>query len=512
MTVNLIKNLNKNIIWFALLLFLMNSLVFLLEERLIAPFRISLYCAIAMLLYYFLVNAYPMIKSLRKRSVRESIVVFLLVPVLFGMFSLIYMISSGHRNRYDLTVSERFTLSEQTIRVLSELDIPVEVFCFYKDGQPNRDILKTGLEQYSHVSDQFSFEFIDPDRYPMRAREFGIENYGEMIVQSERGSERIKNATDEQTITNAILKATSLEKKIVYFVVGHGQADLEDNERLGYSLLSQHLRLDNYDIKPISLIRIDAIPADAACIVLSSGKTDLFDEEIELLRRYVTESEGSLLIMADRDMPVTMRELIRSFGVEFGRDVIIDKMSQLFGANYDTAVITQYGDHDITRKFTVASFFPTASSLKLEESLPEGFHGEYLAYSAQGSWAETDLEMLSAGKAALDKNDIVGPVPVGVVLSRKTEAGGEAKIVIFSDADFVSNTHLRLSGNKDLFLNTIAWLAGDEALISIRPKEVDSTPLLLRKSQSLMLFLIPVVFMPLLVIIVGIVFVVRRRQ
>lgn len=507
-----IKNINKNIVWFALLLFLMNGLVFLIEERLTQPFRVSLYCAIGLLLYYFLVNAYPMIRSLRKRSVRESIVVFFLVPVLFGVLSLVYMISEGHKSRYDFTVSERFTLSEKTVNVLTDLDVPVEIFCFYKDGQPGQDILKTGLEQYRHVSDQISFEFIDPDKYPMRAREFGIENYGEMIVRSERGRERIQNATDEQTITNAILKATALEKKVVYFVIGHGEPDLEDNERLGYSLLAQHLSLDNYEVRTISLIRVSSIPADASCVVLPSGKTDLFDEEIDLLHRYVTDSDGALLMIGDRDMTVTMRELIGSFGVTVGDDVIIDKMSQLFGANYDTAVITQYEDHEITRKFTVASFFPTASSLKLKESLLDGFSGQYLAYSAQGSWAETDLDMLSAGKASLDKNDIVGPVPVGVVLTRPIEKDGEAKIVIFSDADFVSNTHLRLSGNKDFFLNTIAWLAGDETLISIRPKEVDSTPLLLRKSQSLMLFMVPVVLMPLGVIAIGIMCVIRRRQ
>jgi len=512
--VHFLRRLNANIIWIALALLVMNGLVFLIEERLSVPFRISLYVAIVLLFYYFLVNAYAMIKSLRKRSVRESIVVIFLIPVLFGVLSIVYMISDGHKVRYDLTASARFTLSEQSIKILQNLELPVEVLCYFKDGQPGKDMLKTGLEQYAYYSDNIAYEFIDPDLYPMRAKEFGVENYGEIIVRSERGMERLQNATDEESITNAILKATATEKKAVYFVAGHGEPDLNAGDRKGYSLLKQHLELENYSVNTLSLMRTSEIPANAACIILSAPQTDLFDEEIDLLQKYVFEDQGSLLILVDNDVPQTMREFVDSLGVELGQNVVIDKMSQLFGASYDTAVITHYGEHDITRKFTVAAFFPTASSLTLKEEIPHGLTGLYLAYSGQGSWAETDLETLRQGKAVLDENDVAGPVSVGVVISQTEEGAAktDSKIVIFGDSDFVSNSRLKLSGNKDLFLNTIAWLSGDDVLISIRPKEVDATPLFLRKRQSIMLFIIPVIFVPLVFISIGIIRLIQRRQ
>jgi len=132
------------------------------------------------------------------------------------------------------------------------------------------------------------------------------------------------------------------------------------------------------------------------------------------------------------------------------------------------------------------------------------------------------LELLrTEGKATLDEDDKQGPIPVGVALTKTFEKEGakegevniaEAKIVVYGDSDFVSNTHLRLSGNRDLFLNSIAWLSGEESLIAIRGKEVDATPLFLRKGQSRMLFFVTVIIMPLLVIAIGVVMLIRRRK
>ena len=87
-----------------------------------------------------------------------------------------------------------------------------------------------------------------------------------------------------------------------------------------------------------------------------------------------------------------------------------------------------------------------------------------------------------------------------------------SKVVVYGDSDFISNAHLRLSGNKDFLLNTLAWLCGEETLISIRPKEVDATPLFLTKGQNRMLFFIPVVFVPSMLIMIGIGVFMRRRR
>ena len=87
----------------------------------------------------------------------------------------------------------------------------------------------------------------------------------------------------------------------------------------------------------------------------------------------------------------------------------------------------------------------------------------------------------------------------------------KARIVVFGDSDFVTNANMGISGNGDLFLNTVSWLAEEENLISIRAKSTESQPIMLTARQGKVLFWIPVVLMPLAFLVTGVTVVVRRR-
>ena len=64
------------------------------------------------------------------------------------------------------------------------------------------------------------------------------------------------------------------------------------------------------------------------------------------------------------------------------------------------------------------------------------------------------------------------------------EAGKERRIILFGDSDFASNAYLHLSGNTNLFLNSIAWLADESELISIRSTRKLPQPVTLACSRS----------------------------
>ena len=42
---------------------------------------------------------------------------------------------------------------------------------------------------------------------------------------------------------------------------------------------------------------------------------------------------------------------------------------------------------------------------------------------------------------------------------------------MIGDSDFAANGFLGFGGNRDLFLNVVNWLAGQESLISVRPRD-----------------------------------------
>ena len=70
-------------------------------------------------------------------------------------------------------------------------------------------------------------------------------------------------------------------------------------------------------------------------------------------------------------------------------------------------------------------------------------------------------------------------------------------MIAVGDSDFASNQLLDAPlGNRDLFLNMVAWLAEDPDLISVRPKEPDDQRLLLTGVQRQTVLLLALVGLP----------------
>ena len=87
----------------------------------------------------------------------------------------------------------------------------------------------------------------------------------------------------------------------------------------------------------------------------------------------------------------------------------------------------------------------------------------------------------------------------------------KATLVVIGDSDFASNQYFNFSGNGDLFLNTASFLAEEENLISIRPKERKSSPVSLTRSQGMYILMLGLLT-PSLVIYIGVRTWWRRRR
>jgi len=110
------------------------------------------------------------------------------------------------------------------------------------------------------------------------------------------------------------------------------------------------------------------------------------------------------------------------------------------------------------------------------------------------SWAETDF---STGKVAYDEGkDKKGPITLGVA-ANKSRGDKEARLVVIGDSDFAANQFVSVQRNGDLFMNSINWLAQDEDLISIRPKNPTDRRVSMTEADQNQLFWVAIIFMPL---------------
>ncbi len=436
--------------------------------------------------------------------------VHLLLAFLIVLFA--YFVGRVYHARFDLSEGSIYSLSLQTLQVLDQLKKePIRAYAFFAEDQPAREELRDLLKEYASHHPHFSYEFLDPDRRPVKAKQYQVDAYGVLALEIKGRYEKTKRM-NEEAVTNVLIKLEEQAHKTIVFASGHGGPDVNEAKEKGGAGLFKNALLDaNYKVKEIVLLQ-EPLPEKTDLLVLFGPQVDLLPEELELIKAYFEEG-GNVLILADPVDPgegKNLEQFLSSYGVRLGHDVVVDKVSKLFGADYLIPLVSEYKLHEITKDFRIASFFPIARSIRRAEPIPAGFQVEEIAWTSAGSWAESDLKNLEEGKAEFkEPEDQRGPVPLVAVVSQKEKKG---RLAVFGDSDFATNAYLGLSGNKDFLLNSVAWLSGDESAITIRPRARKATPLYLKQSEQAFLFYVPVLGLPALFFLAGTaVFLFRRR-
>ena len=211
--------------------------------------------------------------------------------------------------------------------------------------------------------------------------------------------------------------------------------------------------------------------------------------------------------------------MLERFGLVLGNDVIIDinPEGRILGAGPEIPVVVDYVSHPITRDFRFATLFPVARTVTPTDKPPAGVTVQALARTSPESWAETNQEEIRTGQVRPDPGEARGPLSVAAVATIDAKEApadrkdAKARVVAVGNSNFASNAFLNLSGNRDFFLNTVSWLAEEENLIAVRPKEPRTNPVFLTAAQGQVLFWVPVVLLPLAMIVAGGYAVARKR-
>jgi gliding motility-associatede transport system auxiliary component len=453
------------------------------------------------------------------RQVKYGTNTAVLVLVALGLAVAVNYLAYRHTKSWDFTKNQRYSLSDQTKKVVSGLKEDVKVTYLARSRELERG--QDRLKPYEALSSRFTVEYVDPVKNPGKAQALDARGPWPVIV-IERAANREKVTNDsEQDITNAIIKITRDVKKTVCFAEGEGERDIDDSNEKGYSGAKTALGKNQYQTKKVLLLREKKVPADCTVFVVSGPEKDLLTEETDAIRGYVKEG-GKALVMVDPEIKTPLPNvdaLLDGWNLEAGKDVVVDVsgMGQLFGAGEFTPMAASYPYHDITKDFRVATAFHMARSLKAGTKTVEGVTAQNLVETSPESWAETDLAL--KGRIQFDEGkDTKGPVPLGAVATVKGAAPApspspsptpspspasspgaspspspspeeekkapEGRVAAFGDSDFASNALLGFQGNQDFFLNTVAWLAQDADLISIRPKEPEDQKLFLQRSTQ----------------------------
>ncbi len=425
-----------------------------------------------------------------------------------------------HDIRWDMTRAGQHTLAKETVSLLHGLKQDVKLTVFYVGVPPK--YLEDMLNEYVRLSaGKVSYQIIDPLVDIGYAAQFGnIINGKEskVIVQSGKLREDIdfSNAPlSQKQLNHGIVQVTRRQVK-VYFLTGHGEYSINDNSDHGLSTFAKLLKENNFVSVPLMLGISKGIPEDCDVLVIAGPSDFLSKEEENVIQSYLKKGGDALFliehtVITTPDKPLTEEEkkkypslnsILNYWGVNIGSDIVID-LSNHVGNDVGCPATRNYMPHKAIVSGLDYTFYirPRSISILKDRRKSVLVAPLVLTASSRNSWAETNRML----KVRFDKGiDRPGPIPIAYVIAEPKSKGKKSstRIVVFTDADFLSNAFVGDYSNAEMGLNVVKWLSEMDYNMLVDSGKIKIERLRLTSKQRFEVAII-LIFMPVCICLLG---------
>ena len=275
------------------------------------------------------------------------------------------------------------------------------------------------------------------------------------------------------------------------WLTGHGEMDMNDiSMDRGLSLASQALRQNNLDVLPLDLSKAPEVPDDADLVIVAAPMAIIVPYEVEKLSRYLDERSGRILCFLHPGLVHGLDDLFWKWGI-LSDDmlVVISEDAMAPGGGFPVA---SYGEHPITdfHRLNNMRILMVGNSRPVREDpgmpFDERLKVSPLYFTPDQSYAERNY--LEQPFAIDRQHDLIGPLSLGMVAERSVDSklglnipGG--KLIVFGNANFITNRAFNASGNRYFFEQTVNWLLGEDELLAIPPRIQEQYQLPLSKKD-----------------------------
>ena len=296
------------------------------------------------------------------------------------------------------------------------------------------------------------------------------------------------------------------------FLKGHGERSISGNDNTGYSKLVTELNNKGFSTEAHNLL-LSGLPADTAVLVLAAPDRELLEGEIDHIKAYINDGGNLLWLMDPGDMQGT-EELAKLLGIRFYPGIVVDNNNNLRNTlriqHHAIIPVLDYVSHPVTENIQYNTLFPFSQGI---EQIDTQFTASVIARSLPQSWAETSAVSDEIAYEP-DNGDTEGPIGIVMALERAITDDSKAtqRIIISGDSDFITNSYIGVGANLALGLNMFNWLAGDDDLIAVEPRNAPDIQFQLDDTEVLLIGLGYFIVLPAGLILAGVAIWLRRRK
>ncbi len=460
---------------------------------------------IAMILFFLGGMGTAIIAGFRSPEGKRSVRSLIFISAVLGILVIANVIAYRRHFQWDLTGNRRLTLAPVTVRLLKGLKQKIEVTAFYSQSPQRRweaqDARRVQdlLRQYADRSPNVRFKLVDYLREPDKWASAQMTTMPPVVLfTNESGGREEVKGTGEKDFTGALMKLTRTEKHNVMFTVGHGELSPDATDQSGMAEVKTVLTEQQHTVATLDLMGKERkVPADCSVLVIAGPQVEFQADEQKAVKDYFSAG-GQLLVMlrvAGPSLPWLMKEL----GVK-PEDNIVAQIVEIPGTGLaeisKTVRISKFETHDINRGLR-AVYYPLVRSLTAASPAPSGVTTTNVMRTADDAIGKP----LKQGQRTVDlrpgSNDPKGPFALAMV-AEKDVSGKKARAVVVGGAEWASDmlTMQPEMDNRYLATNAINWLASEDALVDIPPKDEPPSQVTLSPEDRVRTFFINLLLMP----------------
>lgn len=482
------------------------------------------------------------IEIIKKKWLVDTSKTFLLMAIIVAIFiGINVLMQNWNPTPIDFSQEKLYTLTDESKEKVKNIDKDVNIyFVGYTDEDNNLELAK----QYKKANEKITAEAVDANNRPDLVEKYGIENGTQGIIVECGEKSKVLSANDlvtydtstsetisiaEEKLTSSIISVTSPKVPKVYFLQGYSEYSLSKNMNFLKMFLSNEIN----EVDTLDVLSTGKIPDDCDTLVITTPSKDFDDVATNAIIDYINSGRNILwlnsALTTSKDMP-NVNKILAMYGVNpFEVGVIRETNASKMVTNSPDLIIPEVQSSKVTKDIynTTGVIFVNATKINVnEDNLSElKVSKTDLALASKDSYFRTDFNAKS--NAALEDEEkgtfIVG-AELDKTLKEKNEETGESaitsKMIIFGENYFITDYPLnqnsqygaiQLAYNKDLVLNSIAYLADREEDITAR-KSTGTVKYTATEEQDTIIKVI-IFAVPIVIIVAGIVvWQIRRRK
>jgi ABC-type uncharacterized transport system involved in gliding motility auxiliary subunit len=463
---------------------------------------------------------------------KKLVTIFCVVTASIGFVGTSHYLANNSEVRWDITQNKQHTLSKNSVEYISTLSKEVQLTAFHV-GMPPKYLLDL-FKEYTRVSaGVIKTEIVDPIEQIAYASQFGNAinaNERKVIVQSGDNRKDIDfslRTLSEEKITNAIANV-SRAPRTVYFLTGHNEYSISDVEFAGLSKFKQLLTDNNITSKTLMLGISQSIPTDCDVLIIAGPKTQLSQNEESIISDYLDKGGDALFLIEHSlvttpDKPLSARQLqknpslnaiLNQWGLDVQSDIVVD-ISNHIGDDVGSPATKNYQRHKALTEGLDYTFYVRPRSIRILPQRRASIKHAVIVSTAstENSWAETNRTLDIQFDPGIDT---AGPVAFSyVVIEQKnvtlqSHKLSDTRLIVFTDADFLSNVYINQYSNAQMGLNLVNWLAelDYKTFLSAKETKVERLDLTSKQKRQVIVILF---LLPFILIIVGLVVWLRTK-